>query len=381
VSGVALSRLDLDQSRPLRRNPPRPLDDRQPDYERKFDGKTVFYDCFASRDGAGPILIGPPLLNLESVVVRAIRRAFQYPWWWRRSIVRRLDRASIIRLRLKTPQTRADFEQGLFVQSEIVVQPNEAELFRGSNVLVTKSRHNEAIWIRDWVRFYAAKHGADAVLLYDNSDAGEDTEAIAEAIRSVPGIRVSRVVPWPFPFGPDAGPRQVWDSDFCQYGVLEHARWRFLSLARAVVNADIDELVITATGQSVFDVAVASATGYLCYDGRWVENATIHACGPRRHMHYRHAVRGPVKPTTDKWTVVPARTPPDGQWLVHVVDGMTPDKTSKVVSTRHFRAINTNWRFQRWVPERPDERDHVLDHELASWLDVFHSEPTQHNSA
>jgi hypothetical protein len=61
---------------------------------------------------------------------------------------------------------------------------------------------------------------------------------------------------WPFKYGPQgANSWDHWDSDFCQLGAWEHARWRFLQNARSAMNSDIDELVLSKSGQSVFEAA------------------------------------------------------------------------------------------------------------------------------
>ena len=76
---VNLSPLELHPAKPIRRAMPRPLHLRQPDYEEKFDFTTVFYDCFRSLDASWCVLIGPPLINLEPVVIPAIPNFFSLP--------------------------------------------------------------------------------------------------------------------------------------------------------------------------------------------------------------------------------------------------------------------------------------------------------------
>jgi hypothetical protein len=260
----------------------------------------------------------------------------------------------------------------VFAQRRLVVQPNHAEVFRDRRVLLTISKDNEPVWIHDWVHFFARNHGADAVLLYDNAPDAGDSARIYDAISSVPGIEVTVVVHWPYRFGPGGGPQRHWDSDFCQYGMLEHARHRFLAAAAAVVNADIDELVITQDAGSIFDLVRRSRTGYLRYDGAWIENATSVETGRiRRHRDYVYRAAAGA-PALHKWTVAPQRCPPDAQWLVHLIGGMEPDlDLSASVSLRHFRAITTNWKSSRWKPERPLEGTHVIDQALLPWLEAF----------
>ena len=69
---VYLSSWSVDLVRDPIRNPPRPLSLRHEGYEGDFDFTTVFYDCFWSSAGNTIILIGPPLLNLETELDLAI---------------------------------------------------------------------------------------------------------------------------------------------------------------------------------------------------------------------------------------------------------------------------------------------------------------------
>lgn len=379
---VHLSRLDLAPAQLLRRQPPRPVAERQPDYDLKFDFQTVFYDCFQdAEDGDQIVCIGPPLSNLAAQVTPAITRAFGKRWL-SRTRVRSLDRVS--ELRLRPSRQIADLSGDLFAQSSLVPQPNLSELFRGRRVIMTKSRDNDLVWIRDWADFHARHHGCDAVLLYDNRSTKYGVADLHATLASVPGIATAVIVEWPFNMGPSGGgasPKawvsangvrhEFWDSDFSQYGVLQHARHRFLTFADAVLNCDIDELVLTTSRQSIFDLARRSRTGYLSFGGIWIENAAVEDRGDaRRHRDYVHRRAPDPRYTTSKWAVVPSRCPPHAQWCVHWISGLAADdEASAQAELRHFNAITTNWRETRWRPQPPDA-SHAIDQEWVRWTDL-----------
>ena len=158
--------------------------------------------------------------------------------------------------------------------------------------MLTLSKNNELYWIGDWVRFFARRHGCDAVLFYDNSSTKYDLSEVYETIASIPRIEVVVVVNWPYKYGPqgterDIGPQKLpWDSAYSQPGVLEHARHRFLDRAQAVVNADVDELVLTKDKVSLFELVSHSDTGYLRYPGYWIESATKSTQRHPRHFDF-----------------------------------------------------------------------------------------------
>jgi hypothetical protein len=376
TSLIALSPLELNTQHSLRRKSPRPKQLRGPGYDERFDSLTVFYDCFRTAEGDRTIMLGPPLFNLERKVLRTLRRAYRIPWFSRIPVLR-LDRQSQLRI---GQIGDLDLPPGLFRQNRLVIQPNCSDLFRGRRVVVTLSQDNQLQWIKDWTRFFVSNHGADAVLLYDNASTIYRSDEIREAINSVSGVAVGIVVDWPYPYGIQDHRR--WDSDYCQYGMLEHARHRFLAQARAAVNSDIDEFPITKGGQSIFDLTLRSGTGYLKYGGQWVENASASPDAKtdhRRHKHYIYRSTSPTHdnsddPWTHKWAVVPACCPPESQWRVHDVLGVTPDPLSSLAHFRHFRAINSNWAYERWHPTEANGADHAVDEELREWLRIFDEE-------
>jgi hypothetical protein len=378
---IQLSSLELDPSSPFRRAMPRPAHLRQSTYEDEFDFRTIFYDCFASADGTWRIFLGPPLLNLEPIVLPTVPNTFRCR---SSSDVLLKDNVWTSQLWLRTGKNQADLSPGTFRQSELTIQPNHFDLFRDRRVLLTLSKDNDLQWIRDWVLFFARKHGADAVLFYDNASTKYEISTIQETISSIHGIQATAVVHWPFKYGPQGwsgSPALPWDSNFSQYGVLEHARHRFLSLAEAVVNADVDELVITRDGTSVFDLVNKSCTGYLQYGGHWIEGAKDSSdANGYRHSDFVYRFAVPTEITSKKWAIAPRWCPPYSFWRVHEVSGMQPDMSSEAVSHRHFRAINTGWykgegawieKYPRGKIERPNECVHVRDDELISWMQVL----------
>ena len=149
------------------------------------------------------------------------------------------------------------------------VQPSDAKVFAGRKVLCTISKDNRLEWIADWAEFHVKAHGADAVLFYDNASTRYTTTDLLALFRSIPGLDAAVVVPWTYKFGPPGNRSKDWDSHHGQYVMLEHARRRFLVDAAAMVNLDVDELVVTDDGVSLFEHLARSAEGALIYPGRW----------------------------------------------------------------------------------------------------------------
>jgi hypothetical protein len=278
------------------------------------------------------------------------------------------------------------------------IRPSGHSRFAGRRVITTLSKDNPLAWIRDWAAFNVRVHGADAVLFYDNGSVNYDMAELGRVLEGVPGVAASLIIPWNFPYGPGTGPRNIQDSFYCQPGALEHARRRCCAAARAVLNTDIDELVVMASGASIFERAEASGKAAIIFPGYWVETPKRRSGEPDFVRHsdciYSERWRAALRRVCPfrwllrmKWIVVPGRCPDDVDWGVHDLHARQPEsrraETSwkcrpRDVFYRHFRQINTGWKSARWRTRRYSPARHLYDRELARAFAVaFSDQPVQ----
>lgn len=347
---VTLSSWSLGLNSPSLRKPFRRPALRHPDFEDRYDFQSVFYDCFRSADGTGIRLVGPPLHNLgEDLGLRF----FAMPSGEELRVTV-LPRVFVSLIDIAAPPTL----QALRIESAagtafIVPQPNLSGLFAGRRVLVTLSQNNELAWIRDWIVWHQRLHGCDAALVYDNNSTRYDISELKGCLAAIPGV-TGLAVSWPFRYGPFDGrlplTYDLWEGHFCQFGMLEHARFRFLAEARSALNLDIDELVICPDGESVCALTEASRTGFLKFSGKWVEpfaSQAGQAGAMPLHRHFRHRRTGRTQGCENKYTVVPSRVPDSAQFGIHDIFGHLASALPEGVELRHFKAINTNWTVDR----------------------------------
>lgn len=355
---------------PVSRRAPRPVDKRQTDYVEKFDYKSMFYDVFECGDKV--IFSGPPLFNLESAVKFAKVSLYGRErtdgininslWKTQRS-------SMILNWGESTQYQDRSFELAM---GKLVgrgqIQADDSRIFKDRKMLLTMSKDNDLNWIRDWAVFYNKSHGVDAVLIYDNGSTAYTHDELLETLRSVEGIEAAVVVDWPFKYGPGGTTAGTWDSDFCQYSALEHARFRFARSASAVASVDIDELIVVDDQKSVFEHLKQSGSGALLFEGRWIENVSDSTNLPPRFSDYVYY--DPAVPaTTKKWVIDPSRIPEDSQWIVHGFTGGFEPDNPKGISHRHFVGINSNWKKDRTTRVPFDANRHVLDGPLKSSID------------
>lgn len=372
-----LSPVTLPASSPLRRESPRPPELRNERYADQFDADTLFYDVY--RVGRDVVFQGPPLLNLGAAVAEAAlfrgRRHLVLPR------ARRIERNRASEVWLRTDADALTFDlplgNGRSHRFDIRVQPNESARFAGRRVLHTLSKNNEVRWIIDWIRYYQKVHGADAVLFYDN---GSHRYGAAELERELgatfPDMEIA-VVDWPFRYGPQGGlagavngVEAPWDSDYCQTGSMQHARFRYLRDARSVLNVDIDELVV---GPEPIFAATERARGrFIKFAGQWITSATARGvtAADCRHADFTLRDRQETETCPPKWCVVPAACSDTRHcWSVHNLFGSRANRrVSSDFSYRHLKGISNNWKYDRWDGEPFDPARYDEDTALVATL-------------
>ena len=369
-TAIRLSSALIDPASGLRRESPRPADMRNAAYDARFDWDTLFYDCY--RLGPHIVLQGPPYRNLLAPLLASAPLAGAMRRWFGRPSSIARDKRGEIWLRSDAQELSIAGPIGTY---HLAVQPDLSPLFAGRRVIHTLSKDNAPRWIHDWVRFYQAEHGADAALIHDNGSIAYSAAELEAGLRAAFPDMVIRVVSWPFRYGPQGGlagavdgRETPWDSDYCQTGSLQHARLRFLRAARSVLNVDIDELVLSARGRSIFAATEQSRHGFIKFQGRWISGASP---APVRHETCRHAdfiLRdcGEMRTCPPKWCVVPARVDPfRTSWSVHNVFGSRHNRrVDDEFTYRHITPISNSWKEDRGVDGRFDPADFAEDADL-----------------
>ncbi|MDF9749113.1 hypothetical protein [Arthrobacter sp. ES3-54] len=348
------------------RQPPRPANLQQSGYLDKFDAKTVFYDVF--RDGSDIVLSGPPLLNLQAILEST--QLMDENGARLRTTYGDLDRTQNSRV--------FDGSDSQFLSTSISdidisfpVAPSLTELFAGRKVLFTKSKDNELTWIRDWASFHVVHQGIDALLIYDNGSTKYSAEDVLDCLRGIEGLETVVVVNWPFLFGPQGGNWEglrnaPWDSDFCEYGILQHARYRFLQESYGVIHADVDELVVSEDGRTVFEILEASPAPVIGYTGRWIEAAGAGLAPVLRFKDFKYFDSRRAR-TTPKWSALTEGINDAKQWKTHHVEGVATERTESVLH-RHFVGISSNWKFDRTKQREVDAKHFVVDDRMVGLL-------------
>jgi hypothetical protein len=403
----------LEETGVIRRESVRPRALRPPGFDEQYDSTTLFYDAFWAGAEDRIWLIGPPLHNLRTAIDRMTVHA--QPTGTRcRFALMELDRT--MRVSVKAPaQTTALVLETAIGRFEVPVGPGRQAFFAGRRVIFTKSRNTPLVWIQDWARFNRDVQGADAILLYDNGSTTYEPAELVEALRGLAGFQRICVVSWPFKFGPlSIGDRLHWDSDYTQYGILDHGRWLFLDQARSVLSTDIDELVLAGDHHGVFEKTEQSSSGYLTFSGLWMpgladltrvptdeqpirhQDFTYHLCPKQGANTPPFAWMRRDNRCLPKWCVVPRRCPTRAQWLTHGVSSIlppfqvpkqyppwfvatltamrravarlnrTPRQSGPGFELRHFLEITTGWKFSRSQRVPFDPGRHARDVRVAA---------------
>ncbi|WP_196259824.1 hypothetical protein [Pelagibacterium limicola] len=260
----------------------------------------------------------------------------------------------------------------------LTVQPNHCDVFAGRRLLFTMNKDNDLGWISTWARWYAAMHGTNAIVIFDNGSTVYDTQALEDLISEIDGIDLVCVVSWPYRYGPH-DPAVVFHRYWANFLQVSSYTMLFRRLARraaAIVNCDIDELIGNEGGASAYDRALSSPNGLVTCKGTWVE-CVVGATedGDTGHLAYRYRDKNALKAVcASKWALDPSRDwCADMQVMpsVHRLYGIPKSwgRRAPKLPFWHFKAINTNWKSSRRRTELLDPTRHRrlvdLDAEIA----------------
>ena len=318
-------------------------------FDENFDWDHIWYDCVQLNE-TQTILIGPPIYDGKKWFAEnagfADRhgQALDYQFY-------DLDRVSYTLVHTKALDDSLIMISKRADPVHIEVNHNDG-YFNGHKVMVTLQKDNPTQWIEQWMDYHYRVHGIDGFLIYDNASSKYTTAELESKLNR--DYLKLKIVQWPYPYGPQGSDNAPWDSDYGQYCMLEHAKYRYLSHAALVLNNDIDELIVTK-GPSLDKILSQLESGpYHClaYQGRWIEPQDV----PRNKGAYEVPFESRLfsdycctdandkRGIGHKWMLVPQKNI-HYQWLVHRIAG--PYGVSEDIFYGHYLAMNTNWSWER----------------------------------
>jgi hypothetical protein len=333
-----MNEITLDELGLEKRISTRKIDQRQENFDQNFDSETFCYDIF-SRDGR-TIFISPP--NDDNAWSEALKKikidgfpVSEYEF--------KLYKNKIHKLIVNHPAATIDLSH-----RSLSIKSLPKILNCRKRVLYTLQRDNDIRWIIDWVQLNVARHKINCVVIYDNNSTVTDYKELFSFFENTNIELIVKEVP--FKYGPEAYNGSGWDSDFLQYAMFEHVRYYCCNPESIILNSDIDEIVITANGDSVFNMPNRDNSVCLFY-GKWVvvQNQPFLDNDWRQHSKHNMIELNSTCPT--KW-VARLDGLSDSCFLrVHEVAGISckyMDETE--VLYLHHKGINNNWKYNRGGP-------------------------------
>jgi hypothetical protein len=394
---INLSAARLNEYASPTRTSPRPPSSRQECYAAQYDWFTLFYDVFWSADEQVIHFLAPSIYGLENVLRSAIYTALPSQVPLKCTTTFHSSRAGK-RVVLISCTEVPKGTSGVTVKTAhqhfyLAIQPNLKDAFSGKRCLLAIQRNNHPQWIVDWASFHASAYGINAVLIYDNGSTDYSIEFLETALATVDSLETVAIVPWLFPYGPAAAPtlKGLHDSSYAQIGMLNHARFRFLANAEAVLNLDIDELLVANANLDVHLRQQVLPHGQL--HRFTIENITDNTSSSplvSRHCYFHHWQRE-RRSLTKKWILSSPDKVEKGLdavlWHPHNVYGAdltTVDCETAYVA--HFNAITTGWKHRKRLRplsvDCPDVQDNrllkcLLDAVFSKHSPDFAMEPLQ----
>lgn len=309
-----------------------------------YDHKTLFYMAIFDAQKQELTLFAPLLLNFKAIALSAKYSidgvSLPQPKY------RQGDKFDCLILHCAKAGNllRVDIDD---FSGVIPITMPEPDLFAGTNLVFTMSRDNNLMWIRDWLIWNHKTHGADAVLFLDNGSTTYTTKDLAQTIASVPGYRRAQIVSVPFRFGPPIETASYYsDCQFLQATLLNVLWKRFMFAANAMLNVDIDELMIAPNGLAIFDAVKTARWGIIVAKGKWRYSQPMTSLC--RHSDHYYKIETDT-PCPTKYCVRPNSVAGRRILKVHNVKGLKrmPFVDRKTFQYLHCRNISTSWKYDR----------------------------------
>lgn len=348
-----ISRVVLDDDDAVTRRPPRAEASKQKNYDELFDDRTIVCDVF--RTPRGVEVVAPPPLNLREDA-RILAKVGQHSTDLFDAGVQ-LDRTFIASLPFHG-EGLTQISLSLAESSSRVtvpIQSDESHHFEGQHVVVTQQQDNDLDVLAEWIRFYREIHGFTAFIIYDNASVTYDVAALTTRVRAAHPDIVLATIEWSVPFGVTGGPDQCWDSDYGQHAAWEHARRRFLRLAKSAIFVDVDELVVSESGAKLADTLAGSDGGAFRLNRFDMSPSLLVNSDMDRHRRHTDFLLRPEAPrlVNTKPGVLLEGLPESAQIRVHdIKDASAPVLDDFVV--RHFLGLRLDWRNGRQRYSYPD---------------------------
>lgn len=320
-------------------------------YDETYDFHTIAYDVIWVEQRKSLLFICPKLLNLERIFKSASITAYGVSL--SRHRIRRYRRHDEVWIKCDRRPEGIKLTFNEFILN-VNVSPQE-HVFENKNVLMTKSKDNDLVWISDWLTHHAKDQSANAALIFDNDSREYPLSDLQQTMENVDGIEVAHAIASNFPFGSWKARKLLHRSMFYQAAMLAITRYRFLHCARAVLPIDIDELVC---GANVFDAAVNTRFGYVTVGCSWRYSKLANDQIP---LHRDHIWRQePDAPCKEKYCLSPGRWFTDTTWDIHGLHRYAFNRVMKIADAHilHCEHVSNGWKRNR---RADDGKTLVLD--------------------
>ena len=327
-------------------------------FEQNYDWDNLWYDAIQINETT-IILIGPPLYETSQF----LKERCYFSNWTNRPLkfeIYEMDRVCITVITVDKWISSITLVDGSHRHNILVERPSTE--FQGKKTIVTISKNHPIPWLQQWIDYHKVVHNLDGLLIYNNQSTIYDSKELQETIQR-PDMHI-RVVDYNVPFGcmgggdweweGKKGTSLPWDSDFSQYVMLEHAKWKFLYCSKLVINADTDELLILRKNSldEIANFCQTAETSVWLYKGIWIEPidsiSGIEAYDipfeNRRFSNYWHTADSNQRGIGIKWMLNPQKNI-NYQWHLHKTTG--PHAMTDDISFGHYLGMNTSWSWQR----------------------------------
>ena len=365
----------------FQRTPARPKDLWVFDFEKNYDWDNLWYDAVQINPDT-ILLIGPPLYGTKDYITSNCKIVDKHNNILPFSFYE-MDRVCITIVKAQ------GFLDSVMLIDQTAQHPISISQtsfdFQNKKTIVTISKDHPIEWLEQWIDYHVTIHNVEGFIIYNNQSTAYSSQDLQTQLNRE-DVKIT-VVDYNVPFGcmgggdwewnGKRGTYLPWDSDFSQYIMLEHAKWKFLHCASLAINADTDELLIIKndTLDAIADYCKNNNSVWL-YKGIWIEPVDKvtgqEACDipyiDRKFWNYNLTTNSTQRGIGIKWLLNPSKNI-NYQWMLHRITG--PQMETSDIYFAHFLSMNTSWSWPRdkFTGNKADLAVHKdLDKNLNNWI-------------
>lgn len=271
------------------------------EFEDTYDYHTLFADVF--RNGNDLIFISPPFLNFKKILIDDLKLVDDFDKEYELRFAS-FDRCEVMVSSIPIEINRIYLKRKDGNKFEVPFKERHTK-FDDKKVLCAMIKNEPIDKILNWIEYHHKIYDVNGFIIFNNQSDLYDSDFLYKKLIEKSNITEIEVVDWDIPFGVLGPP---WDSDWCQYILLNLCKLNFCLNSEIMINQDIDEYFVSEYSlDEIVESMKHQGVGAIVYESK---NISCYTDGDKTILnsrYYYHPEEIDTQKMT-KWMSIPSKT-------------------------------------------------------------------------